>query len=141
MEFFVYVMITAIIAGAAAYHISITMGKGGVFGSALVILIAAVFLQNNPILGSLGVRLTVMATTASYAGMVAAKNVANQKEMMIVSILTGLMLYAAEWAALPAAEPIAFYNAVGGRLGVVAALAVLCWMGIKKVFLKKEIFA
>lgn len=117
-------LLVAMIAGMATYYISVNMGKGAVFGSAIITLTAGVlfrYLEAEAFITVTG--LAVMATTASYAGMVAQKNVANLKEMAVVGLFTGTLFLASGNV----------YVGVGGRLGVIAALAGFAWVGFKKL--------
>lgn len=115
------IIITAILAGIATYGISVKLEKGAVFGSAIVVLVSGLFL---PHFFEMGTTLAVVATTSSYAGMVAGKNVPNFKEMAAVGLITGLLFILA--------EPV--YQGVGGKLGVMAAIACLSWIGVKQVY-------
>lgn len=114
------IVIIAVLAGMATYVISVKLEKGAVFGSAIVVLLSGLFL---PHFFETGATLAVVATTSSYAGMVAAKNVPNLKEMAAVGLIVGILFILA--------EPV--YLGVGGKLGVIAALSCLSWIGIKKV--------
>ncbi|SDY47486.1 hypothetical protein [Tindallia californiensis] len=120
----IVIIVVSMIAGMAAYYISVVMGKGGVFGSAIVVLVSGLlfrYLEAENLIAVSG--LAVVATTASYSGMVAQKNVANLKEMAMVGLITGLLFIASVNA----------YNGVGGKLGVMAALSCYAWIGIKKL--------
>jgi hypothetical protein len=120
----VIILIVSVLAGMAAYYISVVMGKGGVFGSAVVTLSAGVLFRYLEMEGLIAVTgLAVVATAASYAGMVAQKNVANLKEMAVVGLLCGALLMASGTV----------FGGVGGRLGTVAAIACFSWIGIKKL--------
>jgi len=123
------IIITAILAGVLAYGISVKLEKGAVFGSAIVVLLSGLFL---PHFFEQGTTLAVVATTASYAGMVAGKNVPNLLEMAAVGAIVGVVFI----LAAPA------YTGVGGKLGTMAAISCLSWIGLKKirgmVFPKKE---
>ena len=117
----IQIIITAILAGLLTYFISIKLEKGAVFGSAVVVLLSGLFLPHFFENGSL---LAVVATTASYAGMVAGKNVPNLVEMGIVGLITGVVFILA--------QPV--YLGVGGKLGVIGAIACLTWIGMKKAY-------
>ncbi|NBG87008.1 hypothetical protein [Isachenkonia alkalipeptolytica] len=123
------IIITAILAGIATYTISVKLEKGAVFGSAIVVLLSGLFL---PHFFEMGTTLAVMATTSSYAGMVAAKNVPNLKEMAAVGFIAGVLFILVE---VP-------FAGVGGKLGTIAAISCLGWIGLKKtlvmVLAKKE---
>lgn len=120
----ILIIIVSIIAGMATYYISVIMGKGAVFGSAIVVLISGLlfrYLEAENMIAVSG--LAVVATTATYAGMVAQKNVADLKEMAVVGTITALLY-------IPSVNTFA---GVGGRLGTIAALACFTWIGIKKL--------
>ncbi len=115
------IIITAILAGVATYAISVKLEKGAVFGSAIIVLVSGLFL---PHFFEMGTTLAVVATTSSYAGMVAAKNVPNLKEMAVVGFIVGVLFILVQ---VP-------YAGVGGKLGVIAAISCLSWIGLKKVY-------
>lgn len=116
------IIITSILAGVATYYISIKMGKGAVFGSAVVVLVSGVMLPH--FIPDIGGKLAVVATTASYAGMVSVKNVPKLWEMAVVGLIAAvLFIFSA-----PA------YIGVGGKLGTIAAIACLSWVGLKKCY-------
>lgn len=115
-------VVTAIVAGVAAYAINVELGKGGVLGSAIVALIGGILFP--PLFGELGSSMALVAATASYAGMVSKNNVHSMGEMAVVGALTGLLFL----AAAPA------YPGVGGRLGTIGAIACLCFVGYKHLF-------
>jgi len=123
------IIITAVLAGVIAYGISVKLEKGAVFGSAIVVLLSGLFL---PHFFENGTTLAVVATTSSYAGMVAGKNVPNLLEMAVVGAIVGMVFI----LAAPA------YAGVGGKLGTMAAISCLSWIGLKKayrvIFSKKE---
>ena len=122
------IIAVSIIAGMITYYISVEMGKGAVFGSAIVVLTAGVLFRYLEVEGMITVTgLAVVATTASYAGMVAQKNVLNLKEMACVGFISGALYIAGA----------NIYVGVGGRLGVIGAIAVLAWIGLKKLIGKK----
>ncbi len=117
-------IVVAVVAAVAAYSISIEMGKGGVFGSAVVTLIAGVLFKYLETEGFITITgLAVVATTAGYAGMAAQKNIANVKEMAIVGLITGILYIAGANA----------FIGVGGRLGTIAAISCFSWVGFKSV--------
>lgn len=117
-------ILVAVVAAVAAYTISIEMGKGGVFGSAVVTLVAGVLFRYLEAEGFITITgLAVVATTAGYAGMAAQKNIANVKEMAIVGLITGILYIAGANA----------FVGVGGRLGTIAAIACFSWVGLKSI--------
>lgn len=118
----IMILIVAIIAGMATYVIANILNKGPVFASAVVTLISGIIFPHFfPLIGS---TLMVVAACASYAGMVAIKNVPNLWEMVIVSSITGLLFIIVSTS----------YVGVGGRLGTISALACFTWIGFKRVF-------
>ncbi|MDW7671728.1 MAG: hypothetical protein SCK57_08865 [Bacillota bacterium] len=120
----IIILIVSALAGMAAFYISIVMGKGGVFGSAVVTLTAGVLFRYLEMEGLITITgLAVVATTASYAGMVAQKNVENLKEMAVVGLISGALYIAGGNV----------FVGVGGRLGTIAAIACFAWIGFKKI--------
>lgn len=117
----VTVIIVSIVAALATYYISINLGKGAVFASALVTLAAGIVFPH--FLPDGGARLAIMATTASYAAMVAPAKFPKIWEMGIVGLIAGLIFIATSSA----------YVGVGGKLGTIAAISCLTWLGVKKV--------
>lgn len=117
----IIILAVAVMAGVAAYSISIFLGKGAVFGSAVVTLISGILFPH--FVPTLGVKLAIVATCASYAGMVAVKNVPKLWEMAIVGLITGSMFILTSSA----------YVGVGGKLGTIAAISCFSWVGLKKV--------
>lgn len=127
----IMILIVAIIAGLLTYVIANILNKGAVFASAVVTLVSGIiFPYFFPLMGN---TLMVAAACASYAGMVAIKNVPKLWEMIMVSSITGTLFIIVNSS----------YVGVGGRLGTIAALSCLAWIGFKRVwtterFLKKE---
>lgn len=117
----VTIIIVSIIAALASYYINVNLKRGGVFGAALVILVAGVaFPHFFPEIGS---SLAVMATISAYAGMIAPAKFPKISEMVVVGFIAGLIYIATSSA----------YVGVGGKLGTIAAISCLTWMGIRKV--------
>ena len=114
-------IITCTIAGVLTFGISVKLEKGAVFGSAIITLLSGLFL---PHFFENGAALAVAATTASYSGMVAAKNVPSMVEMAAVGFITGIIF----------SLTASVYVGVGGRLGAIAAISCLSWIGIKRVY-------
>lgn len=117
----VTIIIVSIIAALASYYINVNLKRGGVFGAALVILVAGiVFPHFFPEKGS---SLAVMATISAYAGMIAPAKFPKISEMVVVGFIAALVYIATSSA----------YVGVGGKLGTIAAISCLTWMGIRKV--------
>lgn len=120
------IIIVAILSGMATYTISNYFKKGTVLASASVTLVSGlIFPYFFP---DLGPTLMVVAACCSYAGMVSTKNVTNIGEMAIVSLITGVLFIVFKSA----------YPGIGGRLGTIAAISCITWIGIKKVFWKSK---
>ncbi|AKL96779.1 hypothetical protein CACET_c33350 [Clostridium aceticum] len=116
------IILVSIAAALITYYISITMNKGAVFGSAIVTLVAGfIFPHFFP---DKGATLAAVATCASYAGMVAVGKFPKIQEMVAVGFLAGIIFIATTTA----------FVGVGGRLGTIAAVAGLSWLGIKKLY-------
>ena len=123
----IMIIIVAIIAGLVTYAIANILNKGAVFASAVVTLISGIiFPYFFPIMGN---SLMVVAACASYAGMVAIKNVPKLWEMVMVSTITGTLFIVASTT----------YTGVGGKLGTIAAISCLAWIGFKKVFVAEKL--
>ena len=116
----ILILIVSIIAGISTYAISNILKKGTVFASAIVTLISGiVFPYFFPEIGG---KLMLVAACASYAGMVSVKHVPKLWEMSIISIMTGCLFIIT----------ILAYEGVGGRLGTIAAISCITWIGFKK---------
>lgn len=115
------IIIVSIIAALVTYYISIPLGKGAVFASALVTLVSGIVFPHFVPEG--GSTLAIMATTASYAAMVAPVKFPKMWEMAFVGLIAALLFIATSSA----------YVGVGGKLGTIAAISCLTWLGIKKV--------
>ncbi len=113
------------VGGLLSYWVSHHRKRGAVFGSAIVTLSAGILLS---ILSAnfefpLAPELSFAMTIGGYAGMVSNKIVKNLREMTIYSLLTG-MVYISAPGVLPG---------VGGRLGSIAALGCLVFLGGRTV--------
>ncbi|MCC5912189.1 MAG: hypothetical protein JJT76_17370 [Clostridiaceae bacterium] len=121
MENFIIILVS-IIAALCTYYISIRLNKGAVFASATVTLVSGfIFPHFFPQIGG---SLAAMATCASYAAMVSAAKFPKIEEMVVLGFINGL-LFIATTSAFPG---------VGGRLGTIAAISGLSWLGMKKVY-------
>lgn len=121
-----YVILVSVLAGCATYTISMLMGKGAVFGSAVVTLASGIIFPY--FFPTLGPKLAIMATCSSYGGMVAVKNVPRLWEMAAVGFIAGILFIVTDGA----------YVGVGGKLGTIAAISCFSWIGCKKLFGIKE---
>lgn len=118
----IIILIVSIIAGMATYIISNILKKGPILASAIITLISGIFLPY--FFPELGYTVVAAAACSSYAGMITVENAMNLREMVIVSLLTGILYIAASNA----------YVGIGGRLGTIAAISCFSWLGFKKVF-------
>lgn len=117
----IIILAVSLIAGTSTYIISRTFNKGAVVGSAVVTLMSGIIF---PLLfPQIGGTLATMGACASYAGMVDNIKAKNLKEMLAISLITGIIFIIASSA----------YNGIGGKLGTIAAIACFSWIGIKKV--------
>lgn len=117
-------LLAGIIGAVGAYWISLHLNKGATMGAALMVLLSGLIFPNIPSIDpALGATLAVVSTTGAYAGMISKKNVPNIVEMVIVGAIVGLISILAAAA----------YAGVGGKLGTMAAISCLIWLGIKKV--------
>lgn len=118
-------IIAGIIGAVGSYWISIHLGKGATMGAAVMTLLSGVVFPNLPFIApELGATLAVVSTTGAYAGMIAKKNAPNIWELVIIGSVVGLISILAS----------AVYAGVGGKLGTMAAISCLAWLGVKKVF-------
>lgn len=122
MQDYIIMLIVSVVAAIASYYINIIMKKGAVFGSAVVALISGIIFPH--FLPRIGSKLAVIAATASYAGMCSVDKFPKLKEMIPVGIIACFIFNSVSLA----------YDGVGGKLGTIAAISCLSWMGIKKVF-------
>ena len=121
MEYFAIVLVS-ILAGMATYYVSVKLNKGAVFGSAVVTLISGILFPH--FIPAIGARLALVATSASYAGMVGIKNAPKISEMAAIGLINGIIFIAT----------LSAYPGVGGRLGTVAAISCFAWIGLKKAY-------
>lgn len=108
----------AIVSGILTYVISNKLNKSGTFSSSIVsltfgIILPLLFKEN-------GTTYALVAACSSYAGMVSAKLVPHIWSMGIVSFITGILFIIFSSA----------YQGVGGRLGTIAAIACMTYIGI-----------
>ncbi len=119
---YIAIVLVSMLAGVATYYVSIKLNKGAVFGSAVVTLISGILFPN--LIPAIGPRLALVATCASYAGMVGIKNAPKISEMAAIGLINGIIFIAT----------LSAYPGVGGRLGTVAAISCFAWIGLKKVY-------
>ncbi|ACB84297.1 hypothetical protein [Natranaerobius thermophilus] len=114
------IILTSILGGITAYYINIILKYGPVIGSGVVTLLSGVF----PVLfGDFGTLLAGAATTSGYASMVSVKHVPSIKEMGALSFLAGSLYL----VTIPA------FQGIGGKLGTIAALSCLAFIGYKTI--------
>lgn len=128
MFYYIIIIITSIISGLITYIISNKLNKGPVLGSSIVVLISGIFLPH--FFGELGINLALVSTASSYSGMVATKNIPNLYEMAIVGFITGIVFILVDHQDV--------FSGVGGKLGTIAGISCLTWIGFRKVFLSQD---
>jgi hypothetical protein len=117
----IYIILTAVLAGISTYFIANKLNKGGVFASATVTLISGIIFPF--FFPEVGTTLMAVAACASYAGMVSIRNAPSIKEMIIISVIAGIIFILSSKA----------YVGVGGRLGTIAAISCLTLLGAKAI--------
>lgn len=120
------IILSSSLGAIGAYYISINLKKGAVFGSSTVVLLSGIFFPH--FFGDLGKTMAIVATCGSYAGMVNAKNVPNIFHMLAIGAINGIIFI----VALPS------YQGVGGKLGTIAAISCISWLGARELY--KKIF-
>lgn len=119
----VMILIISVIAGMATYIVSNFLNRGAVIASSIITLISGLMLPYFfPLIGN---ELAIAAACSSYAGMISLENALNLFEMVIISLMTGILFIATKSA----------YPGIGGRLGTIAAISCIAWLGFKKVFI------
>ena len=119
----VIILIISVIAGMATYIVSNFLNRGAVIASSIITLISGLMLPYFfPLIGN---ELAIAAACSSYAGMISLENALNLFEMAIISLMTGILFIATKSA----------YPGIGGRLGTIAAISCIAWLGFKKVFI------
>lgn len=114
-------ILVAVLATCITYFISLHLKKGPVFASAVVTLVAGIL--SLYILPDVGVVFGVVAACGSYAAMVSREKFPKMADMVFVGILCGAIFILTEDV----------FVGVGGRLGSIAAISGLTWLGIKKI--------
>lgn len=107
-------------AGIVTYYINHFTNKGPVFASGIVTLAAGLILPR--LFPGNGTVFALAATSASYAGMAARARIRGFVDMTICSVLV---------AALFILTTNAFVG-IGGKLGTIAAIAVLITWGVRR---------
>ena len=113
------IMIAGMVWAFLTYKITVCTSRGAVFASASVTLAAGVLLP--AIMGVTGTKLATVIACASYGGMISPKWIAKPWELVVIGGLSALVFILAEEA----------FKGVGGKLGTMAAIACLAWIGIK----------
>lgn len=117
------IIMVAIIAACTTYFLSIHLKKGPICASAMVTLISGLLL---PTIYKDGSTLAFVATTVSYAAMVSTDKFPKIYEMIGVGIIAGIIFILAEDV----------FIGVGGKLGSIAAISGLSWVGFKELVRK-----
>ena len=106
-----YLIFACGLGAGLTYYISLRFNQNSVFSSSLVVLVTAlignIFLKFDH-------KLVAAVTCGTYAGMSSPKIITNIKKMCLVGLLSGIILFLT-WP---------FFYGVGGKLGLVAFLAV-----------------
>lgn len=118
------IIITAVLATCATYFISFNLKKGPVLASAIITLSSGIILPY--IFSDSGALLATVATSGSYAAMVSTEKFPKIWDMVFVGILCGTVFLLTQDV----------FVGVGGRLGSIAAISGLTWLGIKKARMK-----
>lgn len=111
----------AIVSGILTYVIANKLNKSGTFASSIVsltfgIILPLLFKEN-------GMTYALVAACSSYAGMVSVKLVPHIWSMGVVSFISGVLFIIFSSA----------YQGVGGRLGTIAAIACMTYVGIRNL--------
>ncbi|NLM06644.1 MAG: hypothetical protein GX219_06975 [Tissierellia bacterium] len=120
----ILIIIVSLISGMSSYLIAHKLNKGTVVGSSLTSLVGALLLLL--FFPEYGLLLASACSCASYAGMVSIKNASNYLGMAAISLITGIIFILAQGS----------YIGVGGRLGTIAGIACLIWIGIREIIIK-----
>jgi ABC-type polysaccharide/polyol phosphate export permease len=113
-------MIVAIFSACLTYFLSLHLKKGPTLASAIVTLSSGLLL---PYFFTEGATLALVATTASYAAMVSEAKFPKLIEMVGVGAICGLVFSLTHDV----------FVGVGGRLGSIAAISGLSWLGLKQI--------
>ncbi len=118
----ILIILIAIAGTTTAYFISIYLNKGPTMGAAVTTLLSGIVFSYMD--SELGLTLAVVATTGAYAGMISKKKAPRIWEMIIIGFIVGTISILAT----------STYVGVGGKLGTIAAISCLSWIGMKKAF-------
>ncbi|MFP4200614.1 MAG: hypothetical protein ACLFS8_04260 [Clostridia bacterium] len=116
---FMAILAAAVAGGVTAHFISAHLRRGAVLGSAVIALSGGLVFP--ALFGDIGLQLALAATTGSYAGMISADKCGGLLPMALISLLAGTMF----------AISGSVYAGVGGRLGTMAAISCLGFMGLR----------
>ncbi len=122
------IILISVFGGCIAFYVSHNLGKGPVYGSAIVTLLSGVIfmlLEHFGVSGS--AELAIVATTASYAGMASKKYVMNIWQMAVVGVIAGTLYVLST----------NLFVGIGGRLGTIAAVSCFAFIGLKKIIYAK----
>lgn len=115
------IIIIAVLATCLTYFICFNLDKGPVLASAIVTLVSGILLPY--IFSDGGSLLAAVATCGSYAAMVSKSKFPRLIDMIFVGIICGTVFALTQDV----------FVGVGGRLGSIAAISGLSWLGVKKV--------
>jgi hypothetical protein len=112
---YAFILLTTVISATVTWWLNNQLGLGPVVASGMIGVLAALLLPNE---------LAVAAYTASFAGMSALPVLASAPMALLAGVLVGLIFM----VALPA------YQGFGGKLGTIAACAVLLTVAVFNLF-------
>lgn len=118
----ILIILVAILGTVVAYFISVYLDKGATMGAGVTTLISGIVFSYMD--SELGLTLAAVATTGAYAGMISKKNTPQIWEMIIIGFIVGIITILAT----------SVYLGIGGKLGTIAAISCLTWIGMKKAF-------
>ena len=119
------IIIIAVIATCLTYFICFNLDKGPVLASAIVTLVSGILLPY--LFSDGGTLLAGVATCGSYAAMVSKTKFPRLTDMVFVGIICGTLFALTQNV----------FVGVGGRLGSIAAISGLTWIGMRKIMEKK----
>lgn len=112
-------MLFGVVGGCFTYLINHFTNRGPVFASSIVVLGGGLLLPY--FWGSQGHQWATVMAAASYAGMASKARISNLGHMAICSILVSVTFVVTQNA----------FSEAGGRLGTIAAIAVIGFWGVK----------
>lgn len=118
------IILTSVIAAVVAYYINVRMGKGAVFGSAIVGLVGGLVLPS--LFPEVGGTLATVCICASFAGMSSKARISNEGLMAVAGVIAGLVFMFSS----------PHLGGAGGKLGTTAFGSVIAVSAAHKFFQK-----